>query len=88
MRKPRDELLVNALAIEVRARRAALGCSQEELAHRAGLNRTFIGKLELAQAQPSLSVLFDLARALQVRPSDLVESVERRTAKERSSRAR
>lgn len=60
----RNDALMKAFAAELKARRSALGLSQEELAHRAGVNRTYIAKLELAQNQPTLSVLFDLATAL------------------------
>jgi transcriptional regulator with XRE-family HTH domain len=81
MRKPRDELLLKALGAEIRARRVALQISQDELAHRAGLNRTFVAKVELAQAQPSLTVLFHLARALGDSPSSLVDAVDARDRK-------
>ena len=54
----RDETLIAAFADELRFRRAALRLSQEELAHRAGINRTYIAKLELARNQPTLTVLF------------------------------
>ncbi len=60
----RNDALIEAFAAELRARRSALGISQEELAHRAGVNRTYVAKLELAQNQPTLSVLFDLSTAL------------------------
>lgn len=50
----RDEALIAAFADELRSRRAALRLSQEELAHRAGINRTYIAKLELARNQPTL----------------------------------
>ncbi len=60
----RNDALMEAFAAELRARRSALGLSQEELAHRAGVNRTYVAKLELAQNQPTLSVLFDLSTAL------------------------
>ena len=51
----RDEALIAAFADELRSRRAALRLSQEELAHRAGVNRTYIAKLELARNQPTLT---------------------------------
>lgn len=60
----RNDALLEAFAAELRARRSALGISQEELAHRAGVNRTYIAKLELAKNQPTLSVLHSLATAL------------------------
>ncbi len=83
MRKPRDEPLLNALAAEVKARRQALGISQEELAFRADVNRTFIGKIEVASTQPSIAVFFHLAEALGVAAVDLVLAIETRAHKER-----
>lgn len=60
----------------VRDRRTRLGISQEELAHRAGLHRTYISLLERGQRNPSLSVLVALARALKTHLSDLVETLD------------
>lgn len=71
----RDELLIRAFAAELKARRAALEMSQEELAHRAEVNRTYIAKLELAQNQPTLSVLYRLAGALDCELSELLQTV-------------
>ncbi len=86
MKKPPNKSLLKALAAEIKSLRTALGVSQEELAHRAGLNRTFVGKLEVAQTQPSVTVLFQLADALEVHVVDLVSNISRRTKKERSVR--
>lgn len=85
MRKPRDEELLRALAAEIRARRNFAGLSQEELAFRADLNRTFIGKIELGSTQPSMTVLFHLAGALDVNVADLVSAIETRAKKERQT---
>lgn len=85
MKKPRNESLLKALAAEIKSLRIALGVSQEEIAHRAGLNRTFIGKLEVAQTQPSVTVLFQLADALEVDPVELVANIAKRTKKESRS---
>ena len=68
----RDETLIAAFADELRFRRAALRLSQEELAHRAGINRTYIAKLELARNQPTLTVLFRIAEALDVSLPELM----------------
>ena len=38
-------------------RRLELGVSQEELGHLCDVNRTFVAKIELAQNQPTLTVL-------------------------------
>jgi transcriptional regulator with XRE-family HTH domain len=52
------------------------GLSQEELAHKAGLHRTFISMVERGKRQPTLATVFDLAGALDVRPSVLVHKTE------------
>lgn len=82
MRKETDLALLKALAAEVKSRRADLGISQEELALRAEVNRTFVGKIELAMNQPTLSVLLRLAEGLQTPLPELIESVLKRRAKE------
>lgn len=83
MRKPRDEAILKALAIEIKRRRHGLGISQDELAFRADLSRTFVGKMELAQSQPALNAVFHLAAALEIDPAEFVNSIWIRVEKER-----
>lgn len=64
MRLSRNQPLVKALAIEIKVRRLELKLSQEDLAGRAELNRPYITALEGGQKQPTVSVLYSLARAL------------------------
>ena len=75
MRKPCDDALLLALASELKTRRLTLGLSQDELALKAELNRTFIAKIEVAKTQPALISIFRIAEALQVNPGDLVNSI-------------
>jgi len=75
-----------AVAAEVKARRGQIGISQEELAFRTGVHRTFIAKLEVARTQPSLSVTFQLAEALAMAPEDLVKAVRLRIARSTSQK--
>lgn len=82
MRKAQDLPVLRAAAAEIKARRASLKVSQEELAHRAGVHRTFVAKLEVAQTQPSLGVLLRLADALEVDFQDFAGSIARRYRKE------
>lgn len=83
----RDEALIVAFADELRARRTALALSQEELAHLVGVNRTYMAKLELAQNQPTLTVLQAIATALSVPLPEFLGGVLARRRK-RSSGAR
>ena len=67
-----------AFAIEVRALRGALGFSQEELAARAGLHRNYVGMIERAERNPTLSAIEGLSKGLKIRPSELVAKSEAR----------
>jgi len=70
----RDNALVRSFAVELKARRVALQLSQEELAYRAEVNRTYVAKLELAQNQPTLSIMYRLARALNCELPELLQA--------------
>ncbi len=48
------------------------GVSQEELAGRADVDRTYISLLERGLRQPTLGTLFRLSRALGVAPATMV----------------
>ena len=50
----------------IRGRRAELGISQEELAQRAGMTRTYVGEIETGRRNPALINIEKLARALGV----------------------
>ena len=62
----------------VRRRREAAGVSQEALADRAGLHRTYISLLERGLRNPSLTVISKLARALDTTMTALVGELEAR----------
>jgi transcriptional regulator with XRE-family HTH domain len=52
------------------------GLSQERLAEESGCHRTYISLLERGRYSPSLTMLFQLASALNVTPSLLLTRVE------------
>ena len=53
-----------------------MGISQEELAHRAGLHRTYISDIERGARNPSLKTLSRLAEALEIATSSLIRRGE------------
>jgi len=53
--------------------RAARRMTQEALAEKAGISRTYIARLELGQQDPTLGILRKLAKALKVTVGELVE---------------
>jgi len=66
-----------ALGQAVRTFRVRRGFSQEELAFRSGLHRTYLGGIERGERNPSFANLLKVADALDVRPSELLRRVER-----------
>ena len=59
-------------ASNARRLRAAAGLSQEELAARAGLHRTYISSIERGKRNVSLENIFALASALGCDPRELL----------------
>lgn len=59
----------------LRRQRQRKGLSQEALGHRADLHPTEISRLERAQREPRLSTIVRLARALGIRPSELLRGL-------------
>lgn len=51
--------------------------SQNELAERAGIHRTYLTRIEAGDENPSWRVLGDLAAALGIRVSELAAAAER-----------
>jgi transcriptional regulator with XRE-family HTH domain len=68
--------LLVAVCRAVHERREALEISQEELAHRAGLHRTYISDIERGARNPSLKTLSRLAEGLEVTTSQLIKMGE------------
>jgi len=73
-----------ALGRAVRDLRHVRHLSQEELADRSGMHRTYLGGIERGTRNPSFTNLARLADALEVRPSELLALAE--TLDERADR--
>ena len=54
---------------DVRRHRRAAGLTQEELAHRAGLDRTYLSDIERGVRNPTVLLLRDLAVVFGVHPA-------------------
>lgn len=65
-----------AFGIVLRKQRQSMGLSQEELAFRCDLDRTYISLLERGKRQPSLTTIINLAKSLNMPPSRLIQQVE------------
>lgn len=64
------------LGIRLAQLRKRLGISQEELAYRAEIDRTYISQMERGVCNPSLLVLSKVAAVLEVKLVDCFEGVD------------
>ena len=60
---------------KVREERARLGLSQEELASRAGVHRTYIGMIERAEKNITLENIEKVSKALKISISDFFKGI-------------
>jgi transcriptional regulator with XRE-family HTH domain len=65
--------LARLLGAEIRCRRLLAGLTQEQLAEKSGVSRTYLARLETGRQDPTLSTLEKLAKALGVKASRLLE---------------
>jgi transcriptional regulator with XRE-family HTH domain len=70
MQSPQD--VARKISNVVKQRRKSLGISQEQLALIVGIDRTYASQIERAIANPSLTVLCNIATALNLSLSQLV----------------
>lgn len=81
MRSPKIDDLLQAFASELKAVRCELKMSQFELALSSGVSRATIARIELAENQPTISVLFHLSKGLGVPAENLLAGTRKRLEK-------
>ena len=79
-RFPRDTETIAIVAENVRRIRKGKKpkLTQENLAFAADLDRTYVSAVERGEKNPTISVLARLAKALKVKPAELVEPPPKR----------
>lgn len=70
-KKKKSPVLVE-FAAKVRNRRHALALTQEQLAERANFHVNYIGGIERAERNPSITSLINLAKGLECQGKDLL----------------
>ena len=76
MKQSRNLDIAGRFGAAVRARRLASGISQEELAFRAGLHRTYVGDVERGVRNISLANIARLAAGLGCKAFELLREAE------------
>jgi len=69
--------LCAVVGTNIRKQRADRGLSQEELAHRAGIDRSYLSEVENGHKSVGVMVLDDIAAALEVEITDLLKGYKR-----------
>lgn len=72
---PSTHLALREFGRRVRERRLELALSQEELAERADLHRTYISSLEQGRRNVAIRNIIRLAEALDIDPADLLRGL-------------
>ena len=67
---------IRFLGLALRAERERKGWTQEELCHKAGLDRTYLSGVERGERSPNLRTLIRLATALDSKLSKLIAAAE------------
>lgn len=66
---------LDILGNRIRARRRDLGMSQEGLAHEAGLDRSYVGRIERGEHNLTFSALVKICRAIKCDVAALTEGI-------------
>ncbi|PGH38900.1 MAG: XRE family transcriptional regulator [Candidatus Nephrothrix sp. EaCA] len=77
------EYLLNHAAKNIQAMRKSLNMTQEDLAYKAGIDRTYVGYVENCKHNVTLGVLVKIARALNTDVLDLIRPITPKTDIER-----
>ena len=67
--------ITKELGIKIREERIKIGISQEELAYRSGLHRTYIGAVERGERNITLQSLKKIAIGLELSITELTENL-------------
>lgn len=79
MRQDREKI-AKAFGRALREARIRAELSQEELAFKANVDRTFVSRAERGERQPALTTVFLLAAAVDLAPGRLVDAAATHTA--------
>ena len=72
--------VLKAFGKAVREARLKTGLSQEALAFECGVHRTYISLIERGGGNATIEVLFRVAKAMELKPSNLIQHTEKQIA--------
>ena len=75
---PRRPSIRDLFGTRLRELRDRAGLTQEKLAFRSGMDRSYIGQVERGEVNVSIDNIAKIAKGLRVRPADLFDFAEGR----------
>ena len=75
-RRRTNTLLAQQLGARLRERRVALGLSQEAIAERADVHRTYVGRVEHGEVGITVDMLMSFSIALGASASELLDGLD------------
>ena len=77
LKGPKDRCVDELFGQVLQQFRKEKGLSQEDLGFESGYHRTYISLLERGKKSPSLKTIFQLAKALNVEPSEIMGRIQK-----------
>jgi len=74
-RPPGEAALLSQFGTNLRRTREGANLTQRALARAAGVSQTAISYIELGETAPSLLLVYRIARALDMKPTDLLKGL-------------
>lgn len=75
--KIKSKKIRDLLSTAIRKRRNKLGLSQEEIAYRAGIDRSYLSEIECGKVAVSVEVAHQIAKALKTSLTTLTKEIEK-----------
>lgn len=80
MKANNEKFFLEELGLQIKLERTKEKLSQESLAYKSNLDRTYIGMIERGQKNPTILTILKITNALNISLLDLFENIEKMEA--------
>lgn len=80
MKANNENFFLEELGLQIKLERTKEKLSQESLAYKSNLDRTYIGMIERGQKNPTILTILKITNALNISLLDLFENIEKMEA--------
>ena len=75
--KIKNKKIRDSLSTAIRKKRNKLGLSQEEIAYRANIDRSYLSEIECGKVAVSVEVAYLIAKALKTSLTNIIKEIEK-----------